>query len=337
MAIFLVVLGHALCGMNHAKIPVPPGSDYAWTGCTRSTCRCFFSCRAFLSCRRYGRAWTALSSTAWATCYTVMCSGPCSTPSFAARSETTRTSNPIGPCWRSSWRVPIGELWFLYVLFLYYAVYVVLYAMKFPSWSALLLGIACLAVWQWQMIHVNGWNVLEGRCNSSLLLRSRWLCRPVPLGPLPQRKLVRLSPAAVCFALFSWSIYCKAFAGPLKTPVALLGILGTVLAANVLAQRSWCRFVRSMGVATLAIYLAHTCFTAGWRIVCQKMLHVTHFLSLVPPASSLAGSWRACGCPCCCNRRWTACVSPTFSLSDERQAMIWPLIGYMWMEIHRPF
>jgi len=273
MAIFLVVLGHALCGMINAHLPVPRGSDYAidWMYSFHMPLFFFLSGMFVLPALRKGldrfvvhrMGHVLYCYVVWSVLNTLI---RCSFGSYT-------NFRPEWSMLEQSWRVPIGELWFLYVLLLYYAAFAIFYTLKLPPWSALLLGVVCLALWQCQMVHVGGWNVLQkalehffyfalGACAGNI----RWAPR---LGAASSAVV-----SAVCFGVFSWSIYCRAFAGPLKTPVALLGILGTVLAANVLAQRSWCRSVRSMGVATLAIYLAHTCFTAGWRIICQKMLHL---------------------------------------------------------------
>jgi glycosyltransferase involved in cell wall biosynthesis/fucose 4-O-acetylase-like acetyltransferase len=267
IGIFLVVLGHTMYGMMRASIPLPAGSSYAldWMYLFHMPLFFFLSGLFVLPSLQKGigrfaahRMGTVLY------CYLLW-----SVLNAVVRSAFSNYTN-YKTEWsilEQAWYKPMGELWFLYVLFLCYALYATLYAINTRPWGVLFLGAALLPLAH--IIDFGAWEILEktifhffffalGAWASGLGLPS---CRSVALSALL---------ATLCFALFSWIVYCRAYFGLWHVPVALLGISGTVLVANILARWSCCRFIRNMGVLTLQIYLAHTCFSAGWRIMCQK-------------------------------------------------------------------
>jgi fucose 4-O-acetylase-like acetyltransferase len=271
MGIFLVVLGHALCGMSHASLSVPRGSMYAldWMYSFHMPLFFFLSGMFVLPALRKGiRRFVLHRIGNVLYCYVLW-----TVLNAAVRCTFSNYTNYRGE-WSmvaEAWYKPIGELWFIYVLFFYYALCAALYALKVPPWGMLLLAIASLVMLQRHVFQFGASPVAEKG-----IAHFFYFALGAYVGKMPslERGSAAVSSllAAFCFALFSWGVYCEAYVGPLNVPLAMLGILATILLANALARSSKFRFIRNMGVATLAIYLAHTCFAAGWRILIQRVL-----------------------------------------------------------------
>lgn len=182
------------------------------------------------------------------------------------------------------WR-PIAQYWFLYALFLCHLAIVLLWPRRTLLIIAALLGaivstifgisniilhalqeipfvIAGLLLGPWLLAHVS-----RIRAFAPVLMVSAWML------------------FAAAFVVKSYCITNSHFLAITGYVAACAGIVGTLMAAMLVADRSpWlCR----IGQASMAIFVAHTFFSAGLRIGTQRLGLSVDPLLLLPVASAI--------------------------------------------------
>lgn len=172
--------------------------------------------------------------------------------------------------------IPIDQYWFLYVIFCMYVLFWLLYRLSVPTPIIFLVTVA-LYVCEVSGIDLAEWDVLHSLC--ALLI---YFC----LGAL-------IAETSILDRLFGFAWFYLLIivvanygligtitaAGGLGQPIlhllaAIAGIFATVSLAMLLSRSNRFFFIRTWGVLSLEIFVAHTIFASGFRIVAQKALGI---------------------------------------------------------------
>jgi fucose 4-O-acetylase-like acetyltransferase len=168
---------------------------------------------------------------------------------------------------------PMMQFWFLYALFLIFILMHLMRRLRL-SWVQITVTSTLLYV-AIPLIGCSWWIA------NAALLNFPY----VALGALGYTTLSRRLPelsaaqsiagAALGFGAVSAGIYYGADRGLWLTPVfALAGTAASLCLANALSKRGGLPLLAMAGEMSLAIYVAHTLFSAGTRIILSHLLHV---------------------------------------------------------------
>ncbi|MGP1371255.1 MAG: acyltransferase family protein [Almyronema sp.] len=170
---------------------------------------------------------------------------------------------------------PLMQFWFLYVLFLIVIAYAAL--QKMGATPYFFLGLSGLLYAVVPLMQGFPWGVLILVCKYALyvgigaFLRTRF-----DLNRLEQLSSTRLaSIGAVSFVSLTAAVVLRLSTVYWLVPaIALLGIIWVCTIAALLAKHNIGSCLRSWGRASLEIYVAHTLFSACWRIVLSRGLNI---------------------------------------------------------------
>lgn len=169
---------------------------------------------------------------------------------------------------------PIDIFWFLFALFLISTLFYGLRKLKVPLVllllaSSVLYGISVIfPLWiSWdpgQRVQTYGLYFVLGAMARAFLMAKR----------PPQAMGVGIMGS---FLVLTLCVYSQVLVTPVPNPVlALIGVYGCILLAQLLAQQQWLPIVQQWGMASLPIYVSHTIATATTRIILEKGLQVSH-------------------------------------------------------------
>lgn len=160
---------------------------------------------------------------------------------------------------------PIGQFWFLYALGIIYLIHALTKRFGLPAWGLLLLTFTFYLFsrtdfWSWEILYaVAGYSVFY----------ALGACLPVDALRLSKYHgwlgLAGLAIVMLCVSL-DWQ---KPLIGRLL--VAIVGCGGLMAIGVWLSSQRWGMVFRELGKASLAIFVAHTIFSAGIRTVLLKL------------------------------------------------------------------
>ncbi|MCF6278701.1 MAG: acyltransferase [Anaerolineales bacterium] len=176
--------------------------------------------------------------------------------------------------WRI-WYLPLGYLWFLYTLTMFYLVYAVTAKFK-PHTLSLLVTISTILFFLPINTPIATLEDFSSRFLffvAGIAFRKYALTEAVRKVASPVHAIV-ISGIFLASALFAQTKINSFFKlGPeITLPLALLGILATILIANSLSVRQSLPQIVTIGKYTLPIYLAHPIFASGARIILDRFL-----------------------------------------------------------------
>jgi fucose 4-O-acetylase-like acetyltransferase len=168
------------------------------------------------------------------------------------------------------WRPPM-QFWFLYALFFDLLLYAALARLGLPAWLMALLGLG-LHVLRYE-VGFGPWVPANQVAEYFVFLAfGAWVGSRPESGPRPPAFWAVL--AAVSYALLTWSVWRAELP---QLYAAACGIAGTVAVAALLAPRDMAPWLRRWGELSLPIFVAHTLFSAAFRIALLKGLKVEAF------------------------------------------------------------
>jgi hypothetical protein len=170
---------------------------------------------------------------------------------------------------------PPGQFWFLYTLLLIQILYYAISQMRSPAatffvvavflyFLPLLQGLGSL----WAPYQIC-WNTIYFAVG---VLAAEWRL-PRMLGRVPMHWMLLIAMVGSCAVVIN---ALTAFQDQylLRPATALLGCVAVVSVSSILARYRSLSFLITWGALSLEIYVAHTVFSSGIRILLQKGLHV---------------------------------------------------------------
>jgi fucose 4-O-acetylase-like acetyltransferase len=170
--------------------------------------------------------------------------------------------------------IPIDQYWFLYVIFCMYVLFWPLYRLQISTYSIFLLTIA-LYIFEASGADITEWDVLHSL--GALLIYfglGAVVAETSFLGTLAKSAW----PYLLIIAILDYGLIgVIAITDQLKQPIlhplaAVAGTFATVIVAMLFSRIDGFSFIRTWGVYSLEIFVAHTIFSAGFRIAVQKSL-----------------------------------------------------------------
>jgi fucose 4-O-acetylase-like acetyltransferase len=166
---------------------------------------------------------------------------------------------------------PVQQFWFLYVLFIVSAMYVLVRKLGLPwlVWLGVTIGLYCVVALG--LFPEAGWSVLERSCLYGLFftLGSGWGAR----GGSPFRHgflWAFLGYGIVAFVV--WQHWEKLF--PVRFMVSMVGTFASLALAQGLDRAKALDVIRRWGILSLEIFTVHTIASAMMRVLLSKGLHV---------------------------------------------------------------
>jgi fucose 4-O-acetylase-like acetyltransferase len=274
LGIFLVVFGHALGGLiNSGVLPAHGGLSFA-VGYIYSFHMPLFFLLAGLfvrsSSRKPFRSYLANKVSVIVYPYFLWSLLAGVLQHFASKSNSSVS-------WLDIAKIPyapIDQYWFLYVIFCMYILFWFLYRWHISTHSIFLLTIA-FYIWEASGGDVTEWDVLHAL---GAFLIYFGLGAAVAETSLLTALAKSAWPYLLIIAIVDYGLVgAIAITDQLKQPVlhplaAIAGTFATVVLAMLLSRAGGFVFVRTWGVYSLEIFVAHTIFSAGFRIVMQKSL-----------------------------------------------------------------
>lgn len=174
---------------------------------------------------------------------------------------------------------PYDIYWFLYELFLFFAAYALLAPLGVP----VLVGVASVLFAIKGLVFMP--KILFLFCTHFLYFCLGVACAPlVRLAPREPKPLPLLFLAAglmtvqyVATAEAAWGLHLPLYQSILTFTAVAFGISGSTAMLLALGQGAMARGLAYLGAASIHIYVAHTLFTAGTRIMLRKVFGVDDF------------------------------------------------------------
>lgn len=175
------------------------------------------------------------------------------------------------------WKTPVAQYWFLYALFFLFCIWTVLSGIL-PNWLITLLVVGAGYLLPLLGVSLGGFDVV---LYAALAFGIGTFIdfSKLTKGPVWLKAMVVLAHVAVGVWLIIWG---KIEAPFFKELMVLFGIYASVLFISLL-QKSKCisRFLLFVNKYSFQIYLLHTIFTAGIRIVLQRLYITQWWLHII--------------------------------------------------------
>ena len=173
--------------------------------------------------------------------------------------------------------IPFSQYWFLYTLLLVSLIY---YFLRFQGVAiTVLFGLALVFLFSGPVLYLGFWPPLN-LVRSFLVfytlgafLQSASFSNRLHSSHWANLLITSLGGYLVVSLMVAWNVENKGWIGLL---VAFSGILGTCCLGVLLERLMVFNWVRIMGLYSLEIYLTHTIFGSGIRIILSKLLHVNN-------------------------------------------------------------
>jgi fucose 4-O-acetylase-like acetyltransferase len=167
---------------------------------------------------------------------------------------------------------PIDQYWFLYAIFLMYLTYWLVSHLsisngKFLLFSAMLYAVEALG------LNIVRWDVFHAYCNFMIYfaLGSK-VVETSSFTRLVVSKEIKLAGLAIGgYLLIALGVAFNTAGLPfLHAMLAIAGTTATIALSLLICDASVCSILRILGVYSLEIYVSHTIFASGARIVMQR-------------------------------------------------------------------
>jgi fucose 4-O-acetylase-like acetyltransferase len=172
---------------------------------------------------------------------------------------------------------PIKQYWFLYALFIMLMIYKFTYDLKLPSKVFVLIAFACYLVETFG-IDILNWNVLHSVCSDLIYFAlGAVIAQTSILGDfVSQRARWTEGIAAVGYTLVAGVVAAHIDRKPLLgLALAITGISATIALAMVTDRSKRLSFIKTWGLLSLEIFVAHTIAAAFMRILLQKAFGIS--------------------------------------------------------------
>ncbi len=171
---------------------------------------------------------------------------------------------------------PILVFWFFYVLFIILIAYKIACDLKVSSvhffvFSIFLYGLQLLP------FSFISWEVLNLVCRFTIYFALGATISHKLIPSLNQSKVSTLLLVTISgFLTIAAMVWLNMTENQLLVPfIATLGISSTITLAVLLERFKFASFIQQWGILSLQIYVAHTIFTSGMRILLQKLFGTT--------------------------------------------------------------
>jgi fucose 4-O-acetylase-like acetyltransferase len=186
---------------------------------------------------------------------------------LASAGATNRPVSAVQLLWLPLY--PVMQFWFIYVLMLVIGVYAVFKWARLSSFAILAISVGML------FLPKSGWFPCDVMCRHMVYFSLALVLRE-PMSKLRSARLpwLLLGALACGVALASIVQDPEDLSVPSRAAYAILGGAGVVLLSLALERAWWCQPLCLLGQRSLEIFVAHTVFAAGTRVLLLKGLHV---------------------------------------------------------------
>lgn len=168
---------------------------------------------------------------------------------------------------------PIGQMWFLYALFLIFVLFGVLRLLNIPVIVSFILAVVFLFLSN----HVHSEFLGQVLYNYIFFVLGVWLSSNVftILSRLSMKSLLLLIAGLTTAHLFLvFGINLKVVNPPVQFVIACVGIADIVLICTVFMRQGSQKWLTVVGEYSLVIFLMHTIVGSGFRIISVHILHL---------------------------------------------------------------
>jgi fucose 4-O-acetylase-like acetyltransferase len=274
LGIFLVVFGHALGGLIHSGVlPAHSGFSFAVDYIYSFHMPLFFFLAGLFvrsSSRRPFRSYMANKISVIVYPYFLWSLMGGVLQHFASKSNNSVSWLDIAKIPY----VPIDQYWYLYVIFCMYILFWFLYRWHISTPTIFLLTIA-LYICEVSGANITEWDVLHSLgalliyFSLGAVIAETSLLATLAKSAWPYLLII----AIVDYGLIGVIAIIDKLKQPILHPVAAIaGTFATVTLAMLLNRLNGFSFIRTWGIYSLEIFVAHVIFSAGFRIILQKSL-----------------------------------------------------------------
>jgi fucose 4-O-acetylase-like acetyltransferase len=172
---------------------------------------------------------------------------------------------------------PIKQYWFLYTLFIILMLYKFSYDLKLSAKIFVLFALACYLVEAFG-VDIFDWNVLHSVCSDLIYFALGVVIAQTSMLDdfVNQKARWTVGIAVVGFILVAGGVAAHMDRKPLFVPeLAMTGILATIAFAMVTDRSKLLSFIRTWGLLSLEIFVAHTIAAAFIRVLLQKAFGIS--------------------------------------------------------------